>query len=81
MQKLLQKLTEAPWETGGIPEVVDGNHVWFTALCFNVLKERAQEVMRGGGSRGYCGFAFSHAQMAAVSTYSCVVSSLFPLMS
>jgi hypothetical protein len=24
-----------------IPKVVDSNHVWFTALCFNVLKERA----------------------------------------
>jgi len=33
---------EAPWETGGSGAVADDNHVRFTAVCFNVLKERAQ---------------------------------------
>jgi hypothetical protein len=32
---------EAPWETGGSRAVALDNHVRFTAMCFNVLKERA----------------------------------------
>lgn len=70
-----QKLMEMSWETGGTGAVVDDNHVRFTAMCFNVLKERAEgdEWVVGGD----CGFAFSHAQMATLSTYCCVVCHSF----
>jgi hypothetical protein len=32
---------EAPWEDSGSTAVEDGNHIRFTAVCFNVLKELA----------------------------------------
>jgi len=36
-----QEVMEAPWEDSGSTAVEDGNHIRFTAVCFNVLKELA----------------------------------------